>query len=279
MKKRSIKRLTHLKIDSVDAVDRGAGEGVKIMLMKRAPGFDGAYGLLGRNGKPRWQRKAAEGTGGDDSLQKALAEIEETRAFVKAAAPLMGDTMQTREVDVVKAMSSRIAEIRKADPSIRSDNHALLKLSESRAESDQTLWRSWKKGVVSASTVHKAIDPEKAIRKMVKRCDELMAADPSVRSRESAIAKVASSRLETDQKIWKNYRAGAQATDESALPSSSPAPVGKSMADLAMANMVEALMASYPHLSVEAARRWAEKIMRGAPPAAALTQRTADARG
>ena len=49
------------------------------------------------------------------------------------------------------------------------------------------------------------------------------------------------------------------------------------MADLVMMNMVGALMASYPHLSVEAARRWAAKIFRGAPPEAALTQRTRDA--
>jgi hypothetical protein len=271
------KKLTKIRIDEVSAVDSGAGRCVRVVLMKR-------------NGKkPRYVMNDSFNlvpidkvdTDGD-STARALAEIAANRAagFVpKSFNSIPGHQFRKEEkmqTDIIKTMDERLAEIRKADPSIRSDQHALLKLAESRNPGDFELFQSYKNGVALSSSVEKSVKVKKTLRNMGARIDEIMAADPGCRSRESAIAKVASSRLESDQALWRDYRVASQQVDQVVLRED-VVPVGKSMADLAMQNMVGAIMASYPHLSVEAARRWAEKIMRGAPPAAALTQRTRDA--
>jgi hypothetical protein len=266
-----IKRLTRLKIDEVSAVTAAANPGARVAIMKRdggkkrrVAGFDAAGQFVDRDGVPewRWKRGVVANLDDGDSLAKALAEIETNRAFVKAAAPLMGDTMQTQEVDVVKAMSSRITEIRKADPSIRSDNHAMLRLSESRNLADQALWRGWKQGVVLASTVQKAIDPEKAVRKMTKRVDQLMQSDPTIRSRESAIAKIATSPLQANRKLWSRYKASGMAIDNSR-----PLPIGKqTSSESAFEALVAAIRASNPRLSDAQAREWARRTQQHAPP-------------
>jgi len=103
---------------------------------------------------------------------------------------------------------------------------------------------------------------------MAKRCDQLMKADPSIRSRESAIAKVAGSTAPADVNLWREYKSEAQGVDS--------APVGKSevtpgdMRSLVFNNLLGAIMASYPNLSVEQARSWARKMQQKGPPKAAL---------
>jgi hypothetical protein len=114
---------------------------------------------------------------------------------------------------VITKMSSRVAEIRKADPSIRSDQQAMLRLSESRSLADQVLWRDYKDNTAPVWAIGKTVDSEKAIRKMATRCDELMARDPSIRSRAGAIAKIAQSTNPGDQKIWQRYKAAGQVAD------------------------------------------------------------------
>jgi hypothetical protein len=201
-----------------------------------------------------------------DPVAAARAEIEANKRAAAQYAVPTEDNMQTQEVDVIKAMSSRIEAIRKADPTIRSDQHAMLKLAESRSEADQALWRAWKEGVVPASTVVKAIDPEKAIRKMSKRVDELMQYDPTIRSRESAIAKVAASTLEADQRLWQRYKAAGQAVDAGALLSSDVATAGKlSPSEHAFEQLVTALRDAYG-ISDMQARDWARRTQQHAPP-------------
>src|SRR5579863_9373264 len=74
------KRLTRLKISEVSAVDRGAGEGVRVVFMKRAGGkrfrFNDADSLV-----PGDDDQADVGK---SSLDRALAEIAEHHRFVKA---------------------------------------------------------------------------------------------------------------------------------------------------------------------------------------------------
>jgi len=215
------KRLTKLRIDSVDAVDRGAGEGVKVMIMKR----DGAR----RWDVPRGYRwnDAYDLVPVDDadrqaaSVAKAMAEIEANKAAIGKAAPRMEDIMTD---DIIGTMSDRVAEIAKAAGC--TTEAAMMRLAESRAPEDQELWRTFKENTAPASTeVGKEFDPAKSLRKMEKRVDQILATDPSVRTRESAIAKIASSRDPADQQLWARYRASGEMLDNS-----TPAPVGKASA-------------------------------------------------
>jgi len=222
-----IKRLTRLQISEVSAVDAGAAVGARVVLMKRATGFNDAGELL-IDGVPRWQRKkkAAGGSGKGDSLAKALAEIEANRAIAKSAAPLMGDTkMQTQEIDVVKAMSSRIAEIRKAFPTL-SEAGAMARIAESRSPSDQMLWRIYKSAGASTGSIEKSVKVKKTLRHMDERITEIMKVDPTVRSRESAIGRIASSRLPSDAELWRDYRVASQQVDQVVLREDL-VPVGK----------------------------------------------------
>jgi len=261
-----IKRLTKLRIDEVSVCDSGAGRGVEVVLMKRNVGFNDADELT-IDGVPRWRRKKGGAVAKADSLERALQEIEETRRLRKSLAVEKEDT--TMQTDIVTAMSKRLGEIRAVHPHI-SEGAAMLKLAESRNPDDQALWRQFKGEAVPAYTVGKAVNSEKAVRKMAKRCDQLMRSDPTIQSRESAIAKIATSRDPDDLRLWTRYRQAGQVADVAQLPHSSPEPVGKAVKDVALQNMIRAIGDAYPHLSAAQVRQWADAVMRGAPPEAML---------
>jgi hypothetical protein len=268
------KKLTKLRISEVSAVDRGAAVGARMVLMKRGrvTGFDDAGEML-IDGVPRWRLKLQQ-TGGAvekaDSLSRALEEIQEHREAIKAAG-LTGDQMQ---VDTVKAMSDRVAEVQKVFPNL-SEAAVLARIAESRAPEDQQLWRQYKTGIAPTGAVAKEdIDVAKAIKEMAKRCDQLMAADPTIRSTESAVAKVAVSTLPSDQELWRDYRAAGQVAPVAALPASSPAPVGKGQESLVFDNLCRAIRDSFPGILSAQVRQWAQAVMAGAPPKEMLTVRT-----
>jgi hypothetical protein len=234
--KKRARRLTRLKISEVSAVPSGAGRGVQVVLMK-ADTQDGDVSVgeymrqRGQKKRPRFRfgpafnlvpvdqvEKVDTQHGGhapgrdlpdDDfaaaSLQRALAEIEEGRQFSKTAgvtSPTVEDNM-----DIITKMASRVAEIRKADPSIRSDEVAMLRLAEDYRNPDaQALWKAFKEGTAPASAaIEKSVKIEKTLRKVDKRIAEIRAANPGM-SRESAIAKIAT----TDLDLWSRYRVAAQ---------------------------------------------------------------------
>jgi hypothetical protein len=113
----------------------------------------------------------------------------------------------------------------------------MLKLAESRSPADQELWRSFKAGTAAPGAVAKEFDVAKALEKMGARVDQLMLADPGIKSRESAIAKIAASPLESDRRLWDRYKASG-----AALPSSSPAAVGKAADKAADEALIQAIM-------------------------------------
>jgi hypothetical protein len=277
MKKRA-RRLERLKILEVSACDVGAGgdhrpeSRPRVVLMKRGrvTGFDDAGEML-IDGVPRWRRKKTGGAVDKaDSLSRAVEEIQEHREAIKAAG-LMGDQMQ---VDIVKAMSDRVAEVQKVFPNL-SEAAVMARIAESRAPEDQQLWRQYKTGIAPSGAVAKEdIDVAKAIKKMAKRCDQLMAADPTIRSTESAVAKVAVSTDSGDQRLWARYRAAGQVAAVAQLPRSSPAPVGKGMESIVFDNLCVAIRASFPGISSTQVRQWAQAVMAGNPPKEMLTVRT-----
>jgi hypothetical protein len=203
----------------------------------------------------------------EDAATVAAAKRE--IAINKAAGDAAAVTGENMETEVIKAMGDRVAEIRKVFPTL-SDTGAMARIAESRAPADQELWRAYKGGIALPSSVEKTVKVKKTLKTMNARIDQIMVADPSVRSRESAIAKVAVSRLPGDQELWRDYRIASQQAPDEALPHSEPAPVGKSAESLAFMNLCGALQASYPHMSVAQVRQWAEAIMRKAPPTAML---------
>ena len=206
------KRLTRLKINEVSAVSRGAGEGVRVVLMKRDGGkryrFNDAGSLV-----PVDEDQADVGK--SDRLAAVRQEIEQNRAF---AASYAKSDLEDDMSDVIKAADDRIAAIQKAFPGISRES-AMLKLASSRAPLDQKIWRDFKDGTALASSIGKDFNVEKAVKKMVARCDDIIATDCNVRSRQSALAKVASSPLEADQQLWARWKAsGAVMTEEDEHP-------------------------------------------------------------
>jgi len=215
------KRLTRLKIDSVDVVDRGAGRGVQVKLMKRnyatPTGYrwGGAYNWVRteKQNVPAPVRFETYETDADRraaSVAAAKREITENMntAAIGKAAPRLEDNMTD---DIITTMSDRVAEIAKAAGC--TTEAAMMRLAESRSLEDQELWREYKLNTAPAPTaIGKAVDPDKAARKMAKRADELVAAGVAP-SRQAAIAKLAESRDPEDQKLWARYRQSGAVLD------------------------------------------------------------------
>jgi hypothetical protein len=128
------KRLKHLKIKEVSIVDRGAGEGVRVVMMKRRPRyeFNDAYSLVPIV----------------DPVERAKREIADNLAVAKSLSASLGDIEMHTEVSevakaaqaIVKRFDDRVAEIAKRH-SI-SHNAALLKISSS--PEDAALWRDYR---------------------------------------------------------------------------------------------------------------------------------------
>jgi hypothetical protein len=160
---------------------------IKIMKRDRSQPrfvFDDADNLV--------RNPAAYTTGANDSLSKALAEIEINRAFAKAAAPVLEDTtMETDEVmkAAVAKVDSRIAIIMKREPTISRDV-AYLRLSTSRDAADQEAWLLFKSlSVVPPTPVSEApVVVSDAYAKMQEKAGELAKAEGI--SQASAFAKV-----------------------------------------------------------------------------------------
>jgi hypothetical protein len=278
MKLAKKKRLTKLRVDSVDVVDRGAGEGVRIALIKRDGDpkrrghahFDDAYGLIRADGRS-WRTKATRDAG-DAAIEKARAEIEQNYA-APALKRQMEEEME-QVVDIAKAMENRIATMMKRDPTIRSTASAMLKLAESRDPADQELWRGYKTGTAPAGAVAKEdteFSVKKALRRMSERVTELQTASPGL-TRESAIAKVAASRAPGDRQIWDRYRKALGPMDQYVVDTSASSP---RPSDIAFEALVTAIRASNPGMSDATARQWAKATQAHKPPA---VQRLADYR-
>jgi hypothetical protein len=105
MKKRKAQRLTGLRISEISSVDRGAGRGARVMLMKSEGGID-----------MNMQKKLAK------SQAKAVK-----KAARKEAKRLDPVRIAKRAID---AMTEAIAAVRKAEPSIPSDQIAILRIAE-----------------------------------------------------------------------------------------------------------------------------------------------------
>jgi hypothetical protein len=222
--------------------------------------WDNAYGLLPR-------RKRAN----DDADRVAIAKREVADNLAAGGAAALGDfNMQT---DVIKSMTDRLSEIRNACPDL-TEGAAMLKLAESRNPEDQQLWRQYKMCAPTGAVAKEDIDVAKAIKEMAERCSQLMAADAGIRSRESAIAKVATSTDPDDLRLWARYRAAGQVAPVAALPASSPAPVGKGQESIVFDNLCRAIRDSFPGISSAQVRQWAQAVMAGNPPKEMLTVRT-----
>jgi hypothetical protein len=273
--KPKIKRLTRLKISSVDAVDRGAGEGVRIMLMKRdRPRFvmGPAFNLI----------PAADDTGegdgvakGSTSLEKALAEIAETRQLAKSlavtkahAAPLTEDhPMETSEVmkAAVAKVDDRIAVIMKREPTISRDV-AYLRLSSSTDDLDQEAWQIHKQLATVPATPVSAPAPvtvSEAYAKMQKKAAKLAKRENI--SQASAFAKIYQARPDLAQADKQFFFTGGSV------------PVGKGLESVVFDNMCRAIRASFPGISDAQVRHWVDLTLQGKPPKEMLTVRTRDA--
>jgi hypothetical protein len=259
------KRLTRLKINEVSAVDSGAAIGAHVVVMKGvttgrgrwARQWDDAYTLLPRRKKGGGD---AIGKGETSSLARAKREI---RINKLAAAGYTAPKESDMEIDIMKAMSNRIAEVQKVFPNL-SDASVMARIAESRAPEDQALWREYKGGVALSSSVEKSVKVKKTLKTMSARIDELMATNPSIRSRESAIAKVAVSPLSADQELWRDYRIASQQVPDAALRSE-PAPVGKAVDEVEFERLCANLRQQYPGFSGKKYRAWATQIIEQAP--------------
>jgi NADH dehydrogenase/NADH:ubiquinone oxidoreductase subunit G len=188
-----LKRLTRLKVNEISAVDRGAGEGVHIVLAKRQ--------------KPRYRFNDAGSLVPvdkvNDSVERALAEIAEHRAVVKAAAPLTEDhPMETSEVikAAVAKVDDRIAAIiAKSDKPI-DRVVAIGRMASSSDPRDIEAWQIHKQlATVPATPVSApALEPvSDAYAKMMRKAAKL--AQKEGISQASAFAKIYQSRPDLAQ--------------------------------------------------------------------------------
>jgi hypothetical protein len=207
MKKR-IKRLTNLRVTSVDAVDRGAGEGVRIVLMKRARSYrwGPAFNLVPDDGDAVGKAST--------SLERALQEIADHRAVVKAAAPLTEDhPMETSEVmkAAVAKVDDRIAAIiAKSDKPI-DRVVAIGRMASSSDPRDIEAWQIHKQLATVPATPVSAPAPvtvSPAFMKMQKKAAKLRKADPTL-SEASAFARVYQSRPDLAQQDKAHFFAKA----------------------------------------------------------------------
>ena len=136
-----------------------------------------------------------------DSVAKALTEIQEHRAagFV---APKKEDTTMT---DIIKSMSDRLSEIRKAHPGL-TEGAAMLKLAESRNPEDQALWREYKaRNRPCRARVEKSVKVKKTLKTMGARIDEIMSTDRHVAA-ESRRSRRSRARANPIDELWRYYR-------------------------------------------------------------------------
>jgi len=216
------RKLKKLQVLEVSAVNAAASPGARVLIRKRnyatPTGYrwNDAYNLVPVDDDDGEQPTAKITDA--DRLAAVRREIADNYAAVGKAAT---EDHDMEHDDIIGTMSDRVSEIAKATGC--SDEAAMMRLAESRAPEDQALWREFKLNAAPASTaVGKEYDPNKSLRKMQKRVDQILATDPSVHTRESAIAKVASSRDPADLELWQRYRASDQTIDSSPV-----APVGK----------------------------------------------------
>jgi hypothetical protein len=144
------KRLTRLKVNEVSLVDRGAGEGVRVVLMKRK--FGGADSLV-RIGKIVGVRH--QSTDDADPIAKAKQEIAENLAVAKSLAVTKEDPMETTS-EVMKAAVAKVdgrieAIIAKSERPISRDG-AILKMATSRDPADIEAWQIHKALAVAPPT-------------------------------------------------------------------------------------------------------------------------------
>jgi hypothetical protein len=281
------KRLKALKILEVSAVTAAANPHAAVKITKRMPHdvIDSRTGEV--VGEFSNRRKAAKErdrlNAGARSLAEAEAEIAENRRYAKSHAAVTEENMQTEIVDIAKAQSILTQVDKRVDEIARthfiSHQGALMRLAQTSAlvnKSDAELWQGYRlaKQLVEDNRPAPIAAPVQvagpAFAAMAKRVDAIMKADSTVRSRESAIAKVATSVIPSDQALWQAYKLEGQGHDT--------APVGKGevapgeLRNLVFLNLTGAIQASYPGISVEQARSWARKIQQKGPPRAALHQ-------
>ena len=235
------KRLTKLRVTEVSAVDRGAGEGVRVVLMKRGAHFTGAdelvdkwevrdqdgkvVGTYSSKKKAKRERDRLNAAGrADTSVEKALAEIDANEWFVKTA--LTEDKMNYTEIEkaaaqtVVQKFNARVDEIAQRDRV----SHATAMTKIAGASSlispeDASLWNEYRQ----ASEVVKAMTPvaasaapvpmvSAAFGELQKRAAKLQKGDPKLSSA-SAFAKAYSDPanrdlVEQDRQFHFNKAAG-----------------------------------------------------------------------
>jgi hypothetical protein len=146
--RRGAKRLTRLVISEVSAVDRGAGEGVRIALVKRAAkgerwagNFDGAIGLdKAGNRKPAKKAKRIK-----SDMGKPISATTKATNPAPAPAPVIEEEHPMPKVsNAVAAMSERADEILKSDSSIRSRESAIAKVAVSADPRDRQIWDAYR---------------------------------------------------------------------------------------------------------------------------------------
>ncbi len=96
---------------------------------------------------------------------------------------------------------------------------------------------------------NETVEIAKVLGNMSARVEALMKNDPEIRSSELAIAKVASSKLASDQSLWRMYKAAAAAP---AL-TPEPVPIAKSEAMLCLEHKARKLQKRDPTLSAVSA--------------------------
>jgi hypothetical protein len=166
------KRLKKLRIDEVSVVTAAANPGARVAIMKRVTGFDDTGELL-IDGVPRWRRKKMGGgavakVDTSTSVERALAEIEETKRFAKAhAAVTEVIPMETQDVTkaaaavaVVKRFDGIIAEIAKRHNI--TPGAALLKVAQDREMSAE--WFAYRQAQqIDGAQVRAAPEPEPVV--------------------------------------------------------------------------------------------------------------------
>ena len=221
----------------------------------------------------------------DARVARAKAEIAADKVAAAAALAAVGKTtesnMQTETIDIAKAVTilakftDRVDQIARAN--FISHEGAMMKLASTSYlvnAADAALWQDYRiaKQLVSDNQPAPIAAPVQvagpAFSAMAKRVDALMKRDPTIRSRESAIAKVASSTAPADVALWQQYKHEGMGIDTAPVTKGELAP--GELRNLAFLNLCGAIAASYPELSVEQIRSWARKVQAKGPPKDAL---------
>jgi hypothetical protein len=240
--KKRARRLSALKILEVSAVDRGAGEGVRIALMKRA------------GARPRFRFNDADSlvpieNDVDQAVAAAKREIAENIAVAQKPAgsnptekrQQMGERMEP-QTDLATVAKKHIEAIAKAQGC--GFDRALLTCSQSRDPADRAAWDIIKFSGSSAAPVEVEKASEKAVRKglkrLEKRLEEIQAATGC--SRAGAALRLSTSRSGEDPALWLLHKSQANGTTDGEhlnRPRLSPS-------EQALAELIRGLKAAYP---------------------------------